>query len=322
MAGAASQERDYFNIQDPFKYHRKGLGCARLGVRVLDPQFLGSGKLVSGPSLAVESTKTPSSLSRPLTRIASPDGSAPLPNEEHLLLDSSKASTVSTQVNHALSEIFTSFDRTRLFSCIRPDDSNSPNSFDKRHVKTQIKSLLVPKLVARRGVEFIIHFQQSVFCQWYVPTMQGWNGERIRQCATSNGWKERTDYVLGHRSIWLSYSAWKTVKDRVRVAEKEQRRLAPEAIDDDESATEYTYTDTHGHDDLDNESRDNLLIAGVASCGSRYQDPCHLTSVGCPRRTFVRRPTAMQRVAGDRNGTRKGAHVAPRLTSLRKGLWP
>ncbi|KAG8219096.1 glycosyltransferase family 2 protein [Butyriboletus roseoflavus] len=247
-------------------------------------------KLLSGPSLAVEKhSKDETSIvqaqvsSRPLrqpTRIASPDGSAPLPNEEHPPLDLAKIYTVSTQLNYALSEIFASFDRTRLWtiSCIRPNDSNSPNSFDKRRVKAQIKSLLIPEIVARRNVEFIADLEQSAFCERYVPTMRGSDAQRIRQCAASNGWKEGVDYVAGHRSIWLSYNAWKTVEDGVRAAEKEQKRLAPEAVEDDESAigddaTEYTHTDTHGQDILDNESRDNLLIARVGSRGSKYQVP-------------------------------------------------
>ena len=247
-------------------------------------------KLVSGPSLSVEKhSKDESAIvqaqvsSRPLrqpTRIASPDGSAPLPNEEHPPLDTTKIYTVSTQLNYTLSEIFASLDRTRSWtiSCIRPNDSNSPNSFDKRRVKAQIKSLFVPEFVARRSVDFVTDFEQSAFCERYVPTMRGSDAQRIRQCAASNGWKEGTDYAVGHRSIWLSYNAWKTVEDGIRAAEKEQKRLAPDGIEDDESAigddaTEYTHTDTHAHDMLDNESRDNLLIARVGSRGSRYQDP-------------------------------------------------
>ncbi|KAF8432942.1 glycosyltransferase family 2 protein [Boletus edulis BED1] len=247
-------------------------------------------KLVSGPSLAVERhSKDESAIvqaqvsSRPLrqpTRIASRDASAPLPNEEHPPLDSAKIYTVSTQLNYTLSEIFASFDRTRSWTitCIRPNDSNSPNSFDKRRVKAQLKSLLVPELIARRSVEYITDFEQSAFCERFVPTMRGSDAERVRQCAASHGWREGADYVVGHRSIWLSYNAWKTVEDGVRAAEKEQKRLAPDAIEDDESAiaddaTEYTHTDTHGPEILDNESRDNLLIARVGSRGSRYQDP-------------------------------------------------
>ncbi|KAH7887285.1 glycosyltransferase family 2 protein [Phlebopus sp. FC_14] len=244
-------------------------------------------KLVSGPSLAAEKhskdegiTVQAQVLSRPLrqpTPIASPDGSVATTSEEHPHLDPTKIYPVSTQLNHTLSEVLTSLDRTHLWtiSCIRPNDSGSPNSFDKRRVKAQVRSLLIPDIVARRSVEFVVDYGQGEFCERYVPTMRGSDMERIRQCAASNGWREGSDYVVGHRSIWLAYNAWKTVEDGIRAAEKEQRKLAPEAADDEESAmgdegTEYTHQDGAV---LDNESRDNLLIARVGSHGSRYQDP-------------------------------------------------
>ncbi|KAF8839315.1 glycosyltransferase family 2 protein [Paxillus ammoniavirescens] len=247
-------------------------------------------KLVSGPSLAAEKHSKDEGItvqaqvsSRPLrqpTPILSPSGSAPPTSEEHPRLDPTKIYAVSTQVNHTLSEIFASLDRTHLWtiSCVRPNDSSSPNSFDKRRVKAQVRSLLIPDIVARRSVEYIADFEVGEFCERYVPTMRGSEAERIRQCAAAHGWQEGTDYVLGHRSIWLSYNAWKTIEDGVRAAEKEQRRLAPETVEDDESAvgdegTEYTHPDGPGHDGPDNESRDNLLIARVGTHGSRYQDP-------------------------------------------------
>jgi hypothetical protein len=53
--------------------------------------------------------------------------------------------------------IFASLERTKLWtiSCIRPNDSGSPNSFDKRRVKSQIRSLLLPGLTARKTTEYV-----------------------------------------------------------------------------------------------------------------------------------------------------------------------
>ncbi|KAG6332690.1 hypothetical protein ID866_6397 [Astraeus odoratus] len=244
-------------------------------------------KLVSGPSLSTEKHSKDEAItvqaqvsSRPLrqpTPIILPDGSAPHVNDEQPQLDPAKIYPVSTQLNFTMSELFASLDRTTLWtiSCIRPNDSGSPNSFDKRRVKAQVRSYLVPDLIARRSVQYVADFPQSEFCERYVPTMRGSDGERIRQCAASHGWNEGTDYVLGHRSIWLSYAAWKTVEDALRAAEKEQRRLAPDAAEEDEESmvgddgTEYTHPDAVP----DNESQDNLLIARVGTHGSRYQDP-------------------------------------------------
>lgn len=242
-------------------------------------------KLVSGPSLATEghsqdetSVVQAQVSSRPLrqpTPVASPDHS--VPPDDPPLLDPSKIYAVSTQLDSTLSELLSSLDRTHLWtmSCIRPNDSSSPNSLDKRRVKAQLRSLLIPDTIVRRGIEYVADFSQNDFCERYVPTMRGSDAERIRQCAASNGWVEGPDYSMGHRSIWLAYRAWKTVEDGLRTVEKEQRRLAPDALEeDDESAmaddaTEYT----HANVALDNESQDNLLVARVAPHGSRYHDP-------------------------------------------------
>ena len=246
-------------------------------------------RLVSGPSLAAEKHSKDESItvqaqvcSRPLrdpTPILSPDGSLPSGDDDHPQLDPAKIYSITTQLNYTLSELFTWLDRTRLWtiSCIRPNDSGSPNSFDKRRVKAQARSLLIPDIVARRSIEYVADYSQSDFCERYVPTMRGSEAERIRQCAASNGWQESVEYMIGHRSIWLSYAAWKTVEDELRAVEREQRRLAPGGMDDDDdesmvgggdAGTEYTHQDAGP----DNESRDNLLIARTGTRGSRYQD--------------------------------------------------
>ena len=66
--------------------------------------------------------------------------------------------------------------------------------------------MLIPDVVARRSVEFIMDFEQKEFCERYVPMMRGSELERIRQCAASNGWTEGTDYLIGHRSILCDHS--------------------------------------------------------------------------------------------------------------------
>ncbi|KAJ3911251.1 hypothetical protein F5877DRAFT_73328 [Lentinula edodes] len=81
--------------------------------------------------------------------------------------------------------------------------------------------------------------------------MRGSESERIIQCARANGWIEGVDYVVDHRSIWLSYSVWKMVEDTVRAVEKDAKRALGDAgmkMDDDEDisvapddGTEYTH---------------------------------------------------------------------------------
>ncbi|EGN94962.1 glycosyltransferase family 2 protein [Serpula lacrymans var. lacrymans S7.3] len=245
-------------------------------------------KLVSGPSLAVERHSKDEAIivqaqvsSRPLRQPTPIPARSPVINkEEHARLDPTKIYTVTTQMNHTLSEIFSSLDRTRLWtiSCIRPNDSSSPNSFDKRRVKAQVRSLLIPDLVAKRSVEYVADLELSEFCDRYVPTMRGSEQERIRQCAAANGWRDGVDFVVGHRMIWVSYSAWKMVEDGLRVVEKEQRRALRDGGDDEESmaddGTEYTHTEGGGggNGSFYNESHDNLLVARRGSNGSQYRE--------------------------------------------------
>ncbi|KAJ3513631.1 hypothetical protein NLJ89_g2840 [Agrocybe chaxingu] len=217
-------------------------------------------KLLSGPSLAAErhvkdeNTVVQAQVSsRPLrqpTPIFSPNSTLPPQEEEHPTLDPGKTYPVTSQLNFTLSQIFSSLDRTRLWtlSCIRPNDSSSPNSFDKRRVKAQIRSLLLPDVVARKSVEYVADYDLAEFCDRYVPTMRGSDQERIVQCARANGWKEGADYICGHRSIWLSYAAWKIVEDPLRAKEK-----AGGAVEDDEEediGPDDNTDFTHGHDGL------------------------------------------------------------------------
>ncbi|RDB20078.1 Chitin synthase 8 [Hypsizygus marmoreus] len=254
-------------------------------------------KLLSGPSLAAERhTKDENIIvqaqvsSRPLrqpTPILSSNNTLPPSADEHPHLDPGKTYSVTTQINFTLSEIFSSLDRTRLWniSCIRPNDSGSPNSFDKRRVKSQIRALLLPDLASRRSAEYVADFDLGEFCDRYVPTMRGSETERITQCTRANGWQEGLDFALGNNRMWLSYTAWKMVEDTVRAIEKERKKSGDE---DDESVapddqTDYTHPEHGGlapQPGVYNESADNLLLTRTGTNGTHYQDPNAEASYG------------------------------------------
>ncbi|KAF8634627.1 hypothetical protein AX15_000804 [Amanita polypyramis BW_CC] len=272
-------------------------------------------KLLSGPSLSVEKHNKDDSIvvqaqvsSRPLrqvtpTLVHSPSASPFSDPETHQpqspveipvqvpRLDSNKIYPVTTQLNSTMSEIFAALDRSpRLWvvSCIRPNDSASPNSFDKRRVKAQIRSLLLPDAVARKagnGAEFVVGYDQLEFCDRFVPTMQGRVEERIEQCARANGWREGSDYVVGGGAgagkVWLTYNAWKTVEDMVRAREKEIRNRGGDGEEDDEpdsylvgeEGTDYTHGEggslgIHQQDGHYDASADNLLPPGQKTYGN------------------------------------------------------
>jgi len=247
-------------------------------------------KLMSGIGMALERHPKDETIvvqaqvfSRPVrhpTPVTPPNAStSPDPHAE---LDPSKTYAVTTQINYTLSQIFAAMAHTHhwFVSCIRPNDSGSANSFDKRRVKAQIRSLLLPDIVARRQKDFAVDFEQTEFCERYVPTMRGTEADRIRQCAQANGWTEGSDYVLGHRSIWLTYGAWKLVEDVIREAEREARKVLKG--DDTESVmpddvTEYSHPES-GHHPLpityygDGEDRE-LLSRSAGHQNTHFLDP-------------------------------------------------
>jgi chitin synthase len=158
--------------------------------------------------------------------------------------------------------------RARLWTvtCVRPNDSGSANSFDKRRVRAQLRSLLVPAMVQHvSGGDYVAEFDAEEFCARYVPTMRGSTEERIEQCARAGGWREGADYRMAGGRVWVEYGAWKGVEDVLRAQEKSGRgsdELADEADADEEA--EYT-RGQHGYE----ESVENLHANPYGSGGLR-----------------------------------------------------
>ncbi|KAF8589601.1 glycosyltransferase family 2 protein [Ramaria rubella] len=241
-------------------------------------------KLFSGPSMATEKHSQDKHTvvqaqvcTRPLRR---PTRTAQR-KEDIAPLDPEKLYPVTTQLNFTLAELLSILDQRTLWTvmCIRPNDSLSPNSFDKRRVKNQVRSLLLPDFTARRATEYIADYEHEAFCDRYVPTMRGDVPLRIRQCVQANGLREGPDYAMGHRSIWLSYGAWKIVEDGLRAIEKERRKAGLGG--DDESVMHDNGDDaTTDHDGPTwksggafGESTDNLVRGNHPSGSNIFRDP-------------------------------------------------
>ncbi|KAF5368190.1 hypothetical protein D9757_011309 [Collybiopsis confluens] len=217
---------------------------------LLDPSFVSLfrtssdpfiAKLFSGPGVAAEKHWQDDSIvvqaqvsSRPLRTLTPLVEGDVDTSEDGGALDRQKTYPVTTQISSTLSTIFSSLSqalstsRAHLWtvSCLRPNDSLSPNSFDKRRMRSQIKSLLLADIASRKQspADFLVDLGVEEFCDRYVQRMQGSLSERITQCARANGWQEGEDFIVGKERIWLGYSAWKCVEDGVRAGEKEARR--------------------------------------------------------------------------------------------------
>ncbi|KAG8898841.1 hypothetical protein FRB99_007125 [Tulasnella sp. 403] len=194
-------------------------------------------RLLSGPSLATEmhskdtGTVVQAQVSSRILRQPSSLG-GPAQEGEASMLDPSKVYAVTTQLNHDVAYLLSQLDRTHIWtvSCIRPNDSASPNSFDKRRVKSQIRSLLLPDMVSRRKVDYVVDYDHEEFCERYNLDDSGdIAAERIRAFMRPLAWMvEGSDYAIGHRRIWLAYSAWKAIDDGLRADEKDERQAAKE----------------------------------------------------------------------------------------------
>ncbi|KAJ7036551.1 glycosyltransferase family 2 protein [Mycena alexandri] len=194
-------------------------------------------KLFKGPSLAAEGhARDPNTVvmaqvsGRPL-RVPALGG-----GEEMARLAREKTWSAMAQVDSTLTAILhavrppaaSSTPAARLWTlaCVRPNDSGSANSFDKRRVRTQLRAMLIPALVQRvSGGDWVVEMGAEEFCARYVPTMRGSVEERVEQCARAGGWREGDEYRFQGGRVMLEYEAWKGVEDVLRAAEKE-RRLA------------------------------------------------------------------------------------------------
>ncbi|QRW02326.1 chitin synthase [Ceratobasidium sp. AG-Ba] len=102
-------------------------------------------------------------------------------------------------------------------TCIRPNDSQTPNSFDKRRVRAQIRSLGLREMVERKYGELVIG----------VPKTEG--DDRYGH---GSAWDR--DGVEGRDSVWFGYDTWKALEDSVLAGE-------PGEGEDEESAPARDY---------------------------------------------------------------------------------
>lgn len=242
-------------------------------------------KLFSGPSLAAEvhpqddSTIVQAQVSvTPFRHPTSLSSDSP-PFEP--ILEPGDIHPITTQLNATLSGLFPALEAARTWDvlCIRPNDNAVPNAFDKRRVKAQLRSFLLPDMVVRRQADYVADSEHASFVSRYGLEPNEAEPERsIADFATSRSWTEGTDYALGEHRVWLSYDAWKEIEDEVR--DDEKKRGDPIAAEDLDDSVQ-----THGNDDLllprtpwaghdqAGESAEDLLLRRTNTTGSGYFEP-------------------------------------------------
>lgn len=205
-------------------------------------------KLVSGPGLAteghpldgditVEAQVSVSALRTP-TAIVNSLGETQHKSVKAWPIDTSIPQPVSSQLNATLSTMLDTVDQTRLWtvSCIRPNDSAHPNSFDKRRVKSQVRALLLPDLLNRRQVDYLADYGLIEFCTRHGLRTEN-PAEAVEAFAQSKGWIRGPDYTIGQERVWLAWEAWKEQEDMVRASES-RRRSGEETLAEEEDNSE------------------------------------------------------------------------------------
>jgi len=236
-------------------------------------------KLVSGPGLATEGHPLDANITveaqvssaplRALTQIVNPlIGFGQAKEAKEWPVDTSIPQPVTTQLNATLSTMLSTLDQARVWtvSCIRPNDNGHPNSFDKRRVKAQVRSLLLPDRINRRQIDYIADYPLAEFC-----TRHGLSPEEpieaVEAFAESKGWNKGLDYVIGRQRVWLAWDAWKEQEDVLRATEIRRGSGEETLADSEDEALEpkdergmSTYGNlAHGRPGPA-ESMDNLLV--------------------------------------------------------------
>lgn len=259
------------------------------------------GKLVSGPSLATEvhpqDQRTVVQAQVSITPFRRPTPVTPLPSASSIapalpepILEQGEIYPVSTQLNATLAELLTSLQLSRTWDvlCIRPNDNSLPNSFDKRRVREQIRSYLLPDLVKRRASEFIADLEFADFVTRYgiEPASDSDGVEAtVKAFATGRSWTEGLDFAVGEHRVWLSYDTWREVEDDLREEEKrlgggngtiedDHEVLLPERGEGVPNSPTTPWTGRSGGGGVNEvgESTDDLLLKRTTTTGTGYHE--------------------------------------------------
>jgi chitin synthase len=233
-------------------------------------------KLVSGPSISAEGHPLDDNTVVQAQVSVVPLREPSLSAMQTPALEGSKAYPVTTQLNATMTDILTSLDNTELWhvACIRPNDSGHANSVDKRKVKNQIRSMLLPDMLIRKQVDYVASQDLLQFCDYHGlrfdandrSTVEG----AVRRFASEHGWQAQRDYAVGRSQIWLGYDAWVDVDNAVRAIEGEEEGEDGSPFSDSPQQTPYggdsmqdpaeSYMDGHKDHGGYDESRENLLM--------------------------------------------------------------
>ncbi|KAG1454386.1 hypothetical protein G6F46_004895 [Rhizopus delemar] len=145
--------------------------------------------------------------------------------------------TVMDQLYMTLRDLFLTVAETRIYQIIhlRPNDTQSPELFDLKRIKSQVHTFLLPELTVRAATEYANYLTFNEFLMRYerlVASLQIDHNkserDQVQDIRSIMNWNE-SQACVGHEMIWLVYDTWKELEDGLRAAEKEERERAKEA---------------------------------------------------------------------------------------------
>lgn len=190
-----------------------------------------------------------------------------------------QVTTVMDQLYITLRDLFNTMADTRIYNIIhiRPNDMQSPDMFDAKRVRSQVRAFLLPDLTLRCAQEYANYYTFAEFLMRYdrlVYSLQIDESKPERSriesvCAIMN-WTEAQAYI-GAEMIWLSFETWKELEDSLRAAEKEERARAKAMAANSRMMSDVPAEEQHYQYYQD--SNDRLLQPQDG-----YMDPAHLAA--------------------------------------------
>ncbi|KAJ1910342.1 hypothetical protein IWQ60_010705 [Tieghemiomyces parasiticus] len=141
-----------------------------------------------------------------------------------------KTPCVATQFQRALGDLFDTLDQTQpwFVFCLAANDAERPAQWDGRLVKNQVRSYGLADVVKRRAVEYAHALTHDEFLERYRPVVDSLKLDSARdarsRCDAAGsmiGWGYN-DMAVGHRRVFLSFTAWRDLEDNLRALEKAQ----------------------------------------------------------------------------------------------------
>ncbi|KAI8992205.1 chitin synthase [Pilobolus umbonatus] len=178
-----------------------------------------------------------------------------------------QVTTVLDQLYMTLRDLFCSMTDTRIYNIIhiRPNDTQSPDLFDLKRVKAQVRAFGLPDLALRSTVDYANYYPFGEFLIRYNRLV------RSLQVETTKSDRDQVEHVraimnwssaqaaIGKEMIWIAYDTWKDLEDSLRATEKEERDRAKL---DSKQTLNHPNEATHMMSGYYHDSHDRLLPVG------------------------------------------------------------